>query len=102
MNLDKTLDHLFERPVLGLPMRMIFMCYWHRIHAALIFLGIVLLILSRFFHVPILKTIGFLVGGPSMLCMALLPILAITFLAISKLGTRSQYNSEQGGGEERR
>lgn len=102
MNLNKILDQLFERPVLGLPMRMIFLCSWHRIHAALIFLGIVLLILSRVFHAPVLKTIGFIVGGPSMLCMALLPILAITFLTISKLETRAKYNSEQGGGEERR
>ena len=95
MNFDALMDKWMERPIAGLPLRMVFLCSWHRVHATIIFLAVVAsLVLLNIGHRSAAR-ITLLVATPSILCMLLLPVLGITFLTISRIGKKHTDYSEQ-------
>jgi hypothetical protein len=71
--------------VWGLPLRMIFLCSWHRVHFAAIALGVAVVAAGKLTGVPWLGFVGVCVAAPSVVCLLLFPVLAILFLALEKL-----------------
>ena len=72
--------------VWGLPLRMIFLCGWHRVHFALMAIGAALAGIGTLTHKPLISFLGVCVAAPSTLCVVVLfPVLAITFVGLEKL-----------------
>src|SRR4051812_41713623 len=94
MSFDKFMDGWMDRPILGLPLSMGFLCSWHRIHATVIVVAFVPMVLSKPLASPLLRNIGFWAMMPSLACFALLPVLALSFLTISKLSSKWYRNGE--------
>jgi H+/Cl- antiporter ClcA len=69
----------------GLPLRMVFVCDWHRKHALLIVLGVIVGWCGYFASQKWLIVAAALVAGPSILCFLLLPILAFVFIGLENL-----------------
>ncbi len=69
----------------GLPLRMVFVCDWHRRQVVLIALGVAVGWGGYFAGQKWLIVAAALIAGPSMLCFALLPVLAILFLGLERL-----------------
>jgi H+/Cl- antiporter ClcA len=69
----------------GLPLRMVFVCDWHRKHALLIVLGVIVGWCGYFASQKWLIVAAALVAGPSILCFLLLPILAFVFIGLETL-----------------
>jgi hypothetical protein len=69
----------------GLPLRMIFLCDWHRRHAMLIAIGVVFGWCGYATSQKWLLVIAALIAAPSMLCFLLLPVLAILFIGLENL-----------------
>lgn len=71
--------------VSGLPLRIIFLCSWHRVHFALIGIGITCFGAGWLLHNTWLRLLGQWIAAPSMVCLLLLPILAMLFIALEKI-----------------
>ena len=71
--------------VWGLPLRMIFLCSWHRVHFAVIAVGAALIAIGARTHKPPIGFVGVCIAAPSTICLFLLPVLAITFIGLEKL-----------------
>jgi hypothetical protein len=71
--------------VWGLPLRMIFLCSWHRVHFAFIAVGGGLIGVGALIHKPLVAFVGASIAAPSMLCLALLPVLAVLCVGLEKL-----------------
>jgi hypothetical protein len=71
--------------VWGLPLRMVFLCSWHRRHATLIAAGVPAGLLGYDLSQPWLVTMAIITTGPSILCLTSLPFLAILFMGLGKL-----------------
>ena len=72
--------------VWGLPLRMIFLCSWHRVHFALMAVGAALVGTGAVTNKPPIGFVGVCIAAPSVLCVVVLfPVLAITFLGLEKL-----------------
>ncbi len=69
----------------GLPLRMIFVCDWHRRHVMLIAIGVVLGWCGYAMSQKWLLAIAALIAAPSLLCFLLLPVLAILFIGLEAL-----------------
>jgi hypothetical protein len=79
------LETWVKRPIAGLPLRMIFLCEWHRMHAGLIFAGVAIAGVGDWRHVFRVKLIGLAVALPSVVCLALWVGLTPLFLLLDKL-----------------
>ncbi len=74
------LEALGERPLLGLPLRVIYCQHWHEAHAGFLTAGLVLLGLWWLAEWTSLLWLAGIVAGPSATCVVVLfPILAISF-----------------------
>ena len=83
MNFDKAIDALLEKPIAGLPLRMILLCSWHRIHWFFMFVGGVLYGVSKLFGFELLTKLGMLIAIPSCIFLGLFFVVAPSFLVIS-------------------
>ena len=72
MDFGTFMDALFKHPIAGLPFRMIFLCHWHRINAALLVIGACIYALGRGLNLRWLSFIGVIVAVPACVCFALL------------------------------
>jgi hypothetical protein len=79
------LETWVKRPIAGLPLRMIFLCEWHRVHAGLIFAGVAIAGVGDWRHVVWLKLAGVAVALPSVGCFALWIGLIPLFIVLDKL-----------------
>lgn len=82
---DIFIDAWMLRRVWGLPLRMIFLCTWHRVHFVIISIGAALMGIGALTHKPAVRLIGACIAAPSTLCIALLPVFAILFIGLEKL-----------------
>ena len=69
----------------GLPLRMVFLCSWHRVHFAAIAAGLGLMGIGALLRKAPLVFVGTCVAAPSVLCLLLLPVLAVAFIGLEKL-----------------
>lgn len=72
----RTFDSFAQRPLAGLPVRMVFTCRWHVTHAWLIGIGFCIAMAGQCFQMPLLQIAGVVLVIPSLACFALL-ILAL-------------------------
>lgn len=79
------MDSWMLHRVWGLPLRMIFLCTWHRVHFAVIAVGAALMGIGALTHKPAIGFVGVCIAAPSMLCLVLLPVLAVLFIGLEKL-----------------
>jgi len=82
---ENKIDKLIEKPLLGLPIRMVFLCSWHRLHTVLIFLGFLVICLSKLLKNEWLEIIGEFILAPSALCFLLFFTLTPLFVLYEKL-----------------
>jgi hypothetical protein len=79
------MDAVFERPVIGLPFRMIFLKSWHVLNAFIFFLGLGLFSVSTLAGISWLETTSYFVMGFPLACFALLPVMIILFIILEKI-----------------
>ena len=82
------MDAWMDHRVWGLPLRMIFLCSWHRVHIAIITVGLACIGAGVMFDVAWLRVAGKWVAAPSVVSLLLLPVLAILFIGLEKLAER--------------
>jgi hypothetical protein len=74
--------------VWGLPLRMIFLCSWHRVHFVFMAVGAALMGIGALTHKPLIGFLGVCIAAPSTVCVVVLfPVLAITYVGLEKLFT---------------
>lgn len=79
------MDAWMRHRVWGLPLRMIFLCSWHRVHFAVIAVGAALLGIGALTRKAAIGVVGVCMAAPSIICLLLLPVLALTFMGLEKL-----------------
>jgi hypothetical protein len=78
------IESWMKRRYLGLPLRMILLCEWHRIHSGIIIGGLLICLIGKVLGYRPLAVGGFLIAAPSVFCWCLFPAIAIVFLLIEK------------------
>jgi hypothetical protein len=71
-----------DRPIVGLPLRMIVLCEWHRVHQWSIGIGFGTILLAKLLDWRDLGMLGVLTALPSATCLMMLPptVLFLLFL----------------------
>lgn len=82
---NKFMDKWMLHRIWGIPLRMVFVCDWHRRHAILLAIAAGVGWVGYTFSQKWLLATALVVAAPSALCFFLLPVLAITFLGIERL-----------------
>ncbi len=82
------IEKLFDRSLLGFPLRVIFLEKWHKINAFLFFVGLLNLGAAKLFGVAMLKPLGAVLVIIPLICFGLLFILVILFLVLEKIYSR--------------
>jgi hypothetical protein len=85
----------FERPLVGLPLRMIFTCSWHRIHGALVAMGMAMATGGSLLGYREGWWLGVLVAGPSVMCVGLWFLLAPALALLEWVSGYQTYRAEQ-------
>jgi hypothetical protein len=84
MSFNTFMDAWVQRPIAGLPLRMIFFESWHRVHLCFFSAGIAASFLGRWIGVKWLVAAGFSLALLSASCFGMLVLLVPLFLTLEK------------------
>jgi len=85
MDFNDFMEKWLERPILGLPLRMVLLCKWHRINAVVMLVGLLFMAGGWLLRVKPLMTVGLVISTPPFVCFLLLWPVGLLFMGLDRL-----------------